>query len=547
MTLLPVVARELRVASRRPWNYWARTLSAGVAVAVGAWLLLLEAGTGVRGPGKDLFTTVSFLAFVYALLAGVVFSADSLAGERREGTLGLLFLTDLRGHDVLLGKLAASSLGCVFHLGAALPVLAMSMLLGAVSFQEYLRMILVLGTTLFLSLSVGMLASTLSADGKRAAIAAFGLMLAVCGLVPALGGLGVWIDAKTNAFGGSGEALWTEYCSWATPVPWYGWAFDAGFGGNAARYWKSLAFAWTGALGALAWGSHRVPLLWQTREAKSGRRGLSEKIAAWRWPGAADRERFRTGLLEQGPMVWLAGRQWEAGWWVWVFLAGVVAAYLAIGAALGSDWFEASSFMATSLLVHAVMKVWIASEAPRQFFEDRRSGAMELLLSTPMGVGEVVHGRMRALRRRFELAGAVVLLADLAFLVLGYRFVNDEFQEWTATWVVRMSLFALDGYALAWTGAWIGLSTRGSRTTLPVLFRILVVPWLVTLGAGTLAVVGRIGGGSGSFGMSIALWWLLCVFVDGLWIQRSRSRMLSEFREHGRTRPGEQKTSATPA
>ena len=36
--------------------------------------------------------------------------------------LGLLFLTDLRGHDIVLGKLAATSLRAVFGLVAIVPV-----------------------------------------------------------------------------------------------------------------------------------------------------------------------------------------------------------------------------------------------------------------------------------------------------------------------------------------------------------------------------------------------------------------------------------------
>jgi len=46
-------------------------------------------------------------SFVLAC-AACALTADTLSGESREGTLGLLFLTDLRSWDVTLGKLASA-------------------------------------------------------------------------------------------------------------------------------------------------------------------------------------------------------------------------------------------------------------------------------------------------------------------------------------------------------------------------------------------------------------------------------------------------------
>ena len=45
----------------------------------------------------------------YCLLEGTRLAADCRGEEKREGTLGLLFLTDLQGYDVVLGKYLATS------------------------------------------------------------------------------------------------------------------------------------------------------------------------------------------------------------------------------------------------------------------------------------------------------------------------------------------------------------------------------------------------------------------------------------------------------
>ena len=43
MTFLPIVERELRVASRRRGTYWTRVIAAVAAVGVGGWFLLVMA------------------------------------------------------------------------------------------------------------------------------------------------------------------------------------------------------------------------------------------------------------------------------------------------------------------------------------------------------------------------------------------------------------------------------------------------------------------------------------------------------------------------
>jgi ABC-type transport system involved in multi-copper enzyme maturation permease subunit len=155
MPFLPIVERELRVAARRRATYWLRLFA--VLAAVTVWFTLLIAVRHSMGSVERalmLFHSVGVLALAASLVAGVFLTADSLSEERREGTLGLLFLTDLRGHDVVLGKLIATSLHAFYALLAILPLLAAPLLMGGVTGAEFWRVTLVLITSLFLSLLV---------------------------------------------------------------------------------------------------------------------------------------------------------------------------------------------------------------------------------------------------------------------------------------------------------------------------------------------------------------------------------------------------------
>ena len=122
MTFLPVVERELRVAARRPNIYWGRTVAALVGVALGAYAYVLSRRFARLQLGEILFVALTWVAFVSCVFSGVRHTAGCISSERRDGTLGLLFLTDLKGYDIALGKLVASSISALQALLAVLPV-----------------------------------------------------------------------------------------------------------------------------------------------------------------------------------------------------------------------------------------------------------------------------------------------------------------------------------------------------------------------------------------------------------------------------------------
>src|SRR5690349_14824412 len=109
MSFLPIVDRELRISSRRVGTYRMRWIL--VLAIMGLWFLLLANTHWMSSAhrGKMLFLAVGIMAFGFSLFSGVFLTADCLSHEKREGTLGLLFLTNLRGYDVVLGKLMATS------------------------------------------------------------------------------------------------------------------------------------------------------------------------------------------------------------------------------------------------------------------------------------------------------------------------------------------------------------------------------------------------------------------------------------------------------
>src|SRR5690349_9761872 len=97
---LPIVQRELRVASRRSGTFWFRLVSPICALLFifSALVSNQEASPATRGHG--IFRILGIVLFVLALLGGLRYTADCIQEERRGGTLDLLRLTGLRGFDI---------------------------------------------------------------------------------------------------------------------------------------------------------------------------------------------------------------------------------------------------------------------------------------------------------------------------------------------------------------------------------------------------------------------------------------------------------------
>src|SRR2546427_986295 len=261
MTFLPIVGRELRVTARRRGTCWSRALSALAAILIFGGALFFEAQAPPKELGKDVFHILSVLFVLNSLAAGVRCTADCLSEEKREGTLGLLFLTDLRGYDVVLGKLAATSLNCIYALLAMLPVLAIPLLLGGVSVDELWRMALVLANALFFSLAAGIFISTMSKNPRKAMFATLLLILLIHGGLPALG---AWITYRYY----NGGALSTFLLPSAGYA--YSLAFDAGFKSRPGEYLESMlvihGLGWV----LLALASVIVRNSWQDKPAGAG-------------------------------------------------------------------------------------------------------------------------------------------------------------------------------------------------------------------------------------------------------------------------------------
>jgi hypothetical protein len=569
MNWLPVVERELRVAARRRSTFWIRVGAALTGLVIGGAYLVISIIEHVRPAemGKILFYMLAWLCLVASLSAGLFFTSDCLSEEKREGTLGLLFLTDLRGYDVMLGKLLATSLRGFYALLAVLPILAITELLGGITGAQYWKSSLALVNGLFFSLAAGMLISALSRDSQKAMA---GTLLVIL-LLAAGGPLADQLIANAR------KTTFKPFWSLASP----GFVLSEAGAWGRSLFWQALLTTEILSWAMFGLSCALVPYTWQDKRRVDAR-GSGSWRHAWKFGGRRRRARVRTKWLERQPVSWLASlERWQAlVLWAMVTLTAGGFIYAWADKA-GSDTWMFWNYAGG--LFTLLLYLWAASQACRFLVEARRGGMLELLLVSPVTEGQIVGGQWRAMARRFALpvlllVGAQVAVAALSHLAMekgasqAYRAAasanaamaaaatrtnaaaRSNFTGSVTTTTVSVSgggmtvsvaggtgtnvVAAPRGFqmgsamqrrlmtivaagtvalctagnllAICWFGMWMGLTSRTANlATLKTIVFVQVIPWML-IAFGTAVFMGLVMARSAWFaGPSTGAWWLV--------------------------------------
>ena len=492
MTFLPIVERELRVAARLTVTYRNRTLVAGAVTAVAVIVMLF--GSLANSParvGGMMFQILAYLALIFCLLEGVRKTADCLSEEKREGTLGLLFLTDLKGYDVILGKLAATSLNSIYGLLSTLPVLALPLLMGGVTPGEFWRVVLALANALFFSLCVGIWISSRSRQENRA-MAGTLLVVGLFVVLPLLSRIGVLFQ-------------FSPFFAFET-------AFATVYPRSKEGYFWSLVLTQLISWSLLFWAASAVPRSWQEGQACSP----WSNWQPWQFGDPSKRAESRAQMLEINPALWLAGRNLAHRNFLLLLIA--VAGICSAAFVLRSNSIPLPVFVALAWSINFALKIRLAAQAAHCLAEARQNNALEMLLATPLTVDEIIHGQILALKRIFQVPIIIILSLEAAGLAGGVftsasrgggDFVGLVLSG--AFWLLYLTVFILDVVAVTWAGMWFGLSSRKeSQAALKTILFVLVAPLFALI--------------LSCFGI---------VFIIGsqiFWILGPRTRLRAEFR-----------------
>jgi hypothetical protein len=250
------------------------------------------------------------------------------------------------------------------------------------------------------------------------------------------------------------------------------------------NYWVNM-----GGLQTLAWvclmtACLRTATSWRDQPASARRLRWSARLVRWNKGTARSRLAWRRLMLERNPVSWLEGRDRLGSRLLWgiIFLsAGIlIALHLQSPKSLPSkDLVDSWPFLA-----HSVLCVWIAIQAPRRLADDKQSGALELLLCTPITPREIVRGNMMILRRQFGRALLALVALD-AFLIFAYFEVNGGWaqfrtDDWAKLGLGAGLVFPLQAWSMARVGLYQGLVQANSlRATFMTIWKVGLLPMVL--------------------------------------------------------------------
>jgi ABC-type transport system involved in multi-copper enzyme maturation permease subunit len=416
MRFLSVADRELRTAARHKATYRTRWLTAALFFGLLVWLLWAFHGFSRKGAAPEIFKVFSFLTFLYCLFLGTARTADCISAERRDGTLGLLFLTNLNSGEIIAGKLCSTALASVYGLMAIFPMLALPLLMGGITFGFFGRTVLGLLNGILFALAAGFLASVVCKRQFTAIAVALGLTIG-------LGGGLMLGAAAANSYAPTRPlANWLVVFSPLYTVL----AADSArlFGSN--HFWHSAATVAGMSLGGLGLTTLLLARTWRDRP---------KSLRPWHrlrfWPrleqtSSPRRLALRRRLLAINPLFWLAARQ-QVSAPIFMCLAVVLTAatvYVAapfFGRVMGAGAVSPLvgylfSWLWAGLALHALVLYYAAMSASQRLAEDKQTGALELILSTPTTERTISRGLWLAYARKMSFPALLAVLVHVFFI-----------------------------------------------------------------------------------------------------------------------------------
>lgn len=418
-----------------------------------------------------LFVFTGALGCIYSLLGGPFCTVDSLSSEKRQGTLGLLFLTDLHAHDIVLGKLIAASLDIALGLFATLPIMAIPLMMGGVSPSEYVSLVLGTFSLLFVSLTLGIFISALVNSG-RVSLGVTILLLALLTFVPLIVGNQISISTSDPL----APCLYLLCPAYTIEL-----FLDLPMRAPFWRYWLHLfaLISFSFFLLVLAcFATYRA----RRDRSRGARSKLSSTLSRSLTKRSAQRRRR---LLESRPVTWLeASRPFQSRLLALVVLLST-GFWVARHVWDPSDWPDDSVVVLWPAASYVAICLWIAIDAPRRLSDDKQSGALELLLCTSYRPYEIVADALNALWRRY-LPPLAIMLALTVYSIVYFGYNNrgpTPLGEVVAISLIAGIVLPVQICAFVSVGLYQGLASRTPwRASLMVLWKLVGLPWLLCFG-----------------------------------------------------------------
>lgn len=479
LNVWPVVQRDLREGARRPVNHRLRFWSAVVGTLL-LWIVVSTSERPAAQMGSWLFASLHtmLLGLIFVIVPGL--TADCIAREKREGTLGLLFLTPLSAIGIVAGKAMAQGLRAFTLWLAALPLLTIPFMTGGITWFDAFSALSLEFCAAVLCLAAGLLASSLARERNTAFVLAFLLAAFFLFLFSQIFLFVLFDGWRGFAFLRGGN--WWDFIQGTLPLLFglldirgvAGWSGLVVVSAVLAKLWTLLCWVsppvtlliFYGVVRFAAW---RVERSWQDKIPSPRRESLLRRYCTPLFQRRFRRKMQRT--LDWNPIAWLQQYSWKSRLGKWALCL----AFLLVKCAasnVSKSYREAIPQMLLMIMAGIYTFVGVGG-----FLEEKRSGALELILVTPLSVNKLIFGRVWGLWKQFLPAGLI-----LAFFFLCGEWNGDDFGEAVAVaFILACALLSLPVFA-----TYFALRVKNLILAAVLTWVALWVPFYLVLEAGKL-------------------------------------------------------------
>ena len=519
----PIARREMLVLAKSPGLYRTRITASVALLFLGGGFGVLYHYTGLMVVGS-IVPFLTFILLMICLFAGVHLTADSISREKREGTLGLLFLTPLTAFQIVLGKLVAHGLMGFYSVLIVVPLMSLIMIVGGLRLLDLFAIGVSAMNILFFSAAVGLWASTRNTERKKAGAAGTWTVVFFWWGIPIIVQLLNYLQAPALL----GEIVGLFAVNGM---------FNSAFAGPRVRMlaspWLNLLCTHLTAWCFVALATFYLRTRWQDQPPKE-----RFSLRAW-WKNLSlgnseARRRLRQRLLDQNPFYWLASRDRLRALSPLLFTIGFLC-FIAWQFRGGLPVMGA--IITTVVTIAYVHKVMISGLSAQQLALEQEQGTLEMLLSTPLSTESVLRGQIMASRRQFRgpmILGILAQLATIAVVIFFEPFGNFSGHAVLALGTVLI-LYLVELYAMILAGMWGAVTVKEAKNAAgSAMFQIIAFPGLVF---GLIMSTWGISNWYFQLGFDanpvaiFALYFILCAINDLFWIRLIRSRLPLRLRE----------------
>ena len=189
----------------------------------------------------------------------------------------------------------------------------------------------------------------------------------------------------------------------------------------------------------------------------------------------------RQWLLDHHPMTWMVMREKLKLKYVWTFVVSVLFIWVMGYMFNGEIMAEPTLLISLGMFVHFFLKIWVASEAASAIAEDRRTGALELVVTTPLGAHGIVHGIFKASLLQFWKPVLLLVAAEallVCTIVAPGR--DQDISLLRFQYLAAIGMLVADMMSIGWVAMWHALKTGSSHKAIGrSVVWMLALPWVI--------------------------------------------------------------------